>query len=94
MTNIHLLSSMMKKKRFWVGYYVNKLQHMGNKTFNRVESTHANIKSHNKSSSGNMSVVTDKINMWFEKRVGFCLKMTHVNSIYFNFNSFNMYMFY
>ena len=60
---------MMKKKQFWVGYYVNNLLHMGNRTSNRVEATHANIKRSNKTSSGSMAVVTDKINMWVKKRV-------------------------
>lgn len=60
---------MMNKKQFWVGYYVNNLMHMGNRTSNRVEATHANIKRNNNTSSGSMAVVTDKINMWIKKRV-------------------------
>jgi hypothetical protein len=60
---------MMKKKEFWVGYYVNSLMHMGNRSSNRVESTHANIKRNNQTSSGSMTIVTEKVNLWIKKRV-------------------------
>lgn len=49
----------------WVGYYVNNLMHMGNRTSNRVEGTHAAIKLHN----GTSSVVTNKIMAWVKERV-------------------------
>lgn len=53
----------------WVGYYVNSLMHMGNRTSNRVEGTHAAIKSHSGTSSGRMAIVTEKIMTWVKKRV-------------------------
>ena len=61
--------SMMLKKQYWVGYYDNNFMHMGNRTSNRVESTHANIKRSNNTSSGSMAVVTEKIDLWIKKRV-------------------------
>ncbi|KAG2201556.1 hypothetical protein INT47_007433, partial [Mucor saturninus] len=67
-TMIKYLHHMMVKKQFWVGYYVNNLMHMGNRTSNRVESTHANIKRSNNTSSGSMAVVTEKIDLWIKKR--------------------------
>lgn len=60
---------MLKKKEMWVGYYANNLMHMGNRTSNRVEGTHASIKSNNNTSSGRMAVVTEKIMNWVKKRV-------------------------
>lgn len=59
----------MRKRRFWVGYYVNNIMHMGNRSSNRVESMHANIKRSINTSSGRMSVVTKKINNWIKMRV-------------------------
>lgn len=53
----------------WVGYYANNLMHMGNRTSNRVEGTHAAIKFHNGTSTGRMSVVTNKIMAWVKERV-------------------------
>lgn len=76
----------MKKKEYWVGYYVNSLMHMDNRTFNRVESTHANIKRNNKTASRQMSTVTNKINQWIESRVRktqcFISKNGHFNTFY------------
>ncbi|KAG2199328.1 hypothetical protein INT47_012962 [Mucor saturninus] len=65
------LEFMMKKARFWAGYHDNSLMHMGNRTSNRVEATHTNIKRHAHTSSGSISVVTDKINAWTQKREGY-----------------------
>ncbi|KAG2192926.1 hypothetical protein INT47_002765 [Mucor saturninus] len=64
----HAKCSMMVNKQFWVGYYVNNLMHMGNRTSNTVESTHANIKRSNNTSSGRMAVATEKIDLWIKKR--------------------------
>ncbi|KAG2193119.1 hypothetical protein INT47_003110 [Mucor saturninus] len=58
------LEFMMKKATFWAGYHVNSLMHMGNRTPNRVEAAHADIERHAHTSSGSVSVVTDKINAW------------------------------
>ncbi|KAG2203128.1 hypothetical protein INT47_004935, partial [Mucor saturninus] len=67
-TMIKYLHHMMVKKQFWVGYYVNNLMHMGNRTSNRVESAHVNIKRSNNASSGSMAVVIEKIDLWIKKR--------------------------
>ncbi|CAO0802449.1 unnamed protein product [Mucor circinelloides] len=54
------LDSMMAYRRSWVGYYVNNYMNRGNRTSNRVESTHSGIKRHNKTSSGSVDLVTRK----------------------------------
>ncbi|KAG2232879.1 hypothetical protein BDF21DRAFT_469289 [Thamnidium elegans] len=41
---------------------------MGNRSSNRVESTHANIKRNNQTSSGSMTIITEKVNLWIKKR--------------------------
>ena len=66
---ITLHYSMLIKKDFSAAYYVNSLPHMGNRTSNRVESVHANIKRHTNTSSGSMVIVTEKIGIWMKKRV-------------------------
>ncbi|KAG2198381.1 hypothetical protein INT47_009786 [Mucor saturninus] len=62
------LEFIMRKANFWAGYHVNALVHMGNRTFNRVEATHANIKRHTCTSSGSIAIVTSKISAWAQKR--------------------------
>ncbi|KAG2199368.1 hypothetical protein INT47_001550 [Mucor saturninus] len=66
---IKYLHHMMVKKQFWVGYYANNLMHMGNRTSNKVEPTHANVKRSNNTSSGRMAVVTEEIDLWIKKSV-------------------------
>ncbi|KAG2230524.1 hypothetical protein INT48_001176 [Thamnidium elegans] len=41
---------------------------MGDRSSNRVGSTHANIKRNNQTSSGSMTIVTEKVNLWIKKR--------------------------
>lgn len=61
----------------WVGYYANALMHMGNRTSNRVEGTHAAMKHHINTSSGRMGVVTDKIMTWVKERVSPYIKSSY-----------------
>lgn len=68
-TKTVLITSMMALRHHWIGYYVNNYVHMGNRTSNRVESTHSGIKRHNKTSSGSLDLVTKKIRSWVESRV-------------------------
>lgn len=60
---------MMNFRHHWVGYYVNSYTHMGNRTSNRVESTHAAIKRNNRTSSGTLPLITTKILEWVKIRV-------------------------
>jgi hypothetical protein len=53
----------------WTGFHANKLPHMGNRSTNRVEGTHASIKMHNGTSSGKLDLVTTKITEWWSIRV-------------------------
>lgn len=53
----------------WTGFHANKLPHMGNRSSNRVETTHAKMKQHIQTSSGKMDLVTNKILEWWKIRV-------------------------
>lgn len=60
---------MMLSCHSWVGYYVNNYFHMGNRSTNRVERTHAAIKKNNRTSLGNLQLVTTTIIEWTKMRV-------------------------
>ncbi|CAO3656795.1 unnamed protein product [Mucor hiemalis] len=53
------------------GFHANKLPHMGNRSTNRVEGTHAIIKLHNGTSSGKLELVTTKITEWWRIRANY-----------------------
>lgn len=69
---------MLREKERWVGCYANKHPHMGNRTSNRAEGTHAAMKTAlGNVSSGGLWTVTGKIDMWYRRRVRYT---------YFNLN--------
>jgi hypothetical protein len=75
----------------WTGFHANKLPHMGNRSTNRVEGSHANIKLHNKTSSGKLELVTTKITEWWGIRVCFYLLLSTcfinvLDNLNFNFS--------
>ncbi|GAA5817719.1 hypothetical protein MFLAVUS_011270 [Mucor flavus] len=58
------------KKEHWVGYYANKLRHFGNRTSNRAEDAHSEIKTAlGKISTGKISSVTDNLDAWYRKKI-------------------------
>ncbi|KAG2228525.1 hypothetical protein INT48_003049, partial [Thamnidium elegans] len=64
----YFTEKMLSEKEHWVGFYANKLIHLGNRTSNRAETTHSAIKTGIENvSSGNMLTVTDKIDTWYRK---------------------------
>ncbi|KAF1803085.1 hypothetical protein FB192DRAFT_1444936 [Mucor lusitanicus] len=55
---------------------------MGNRTTNRVESTHSGIKRHNKTSSGSLDLVTRKLREWVEQRAKYRDRQTVRESLF------------
>ena len=53
----------------WTGFHANKLPHMGNRSTNRAEGAHGNMKFHMGTSSGRLEIVTSKVVEWWELRV-------------------------
>ena len=60
---------MMSLREHWISVDVDKHLHIGCRTTNRVEGTHAAIQHYNRTSHGSVGSVTDKIDQWYQIRV-------------------------
>ncbi|KAI9468449.1 MAG: hypothetical protein EXX96DRAFT_105901 [Benjaminiella poitrasii] len=54
--------------KHWANYLVHNRCHFGNRSTNRVESSHGAFKKQITSSSNTTKITTDKINQWFKRR--------------------------
>ena len=53
----------------WTAFHIYKLPHKGNRSSNRVESSHSSLKRYIRSSSGTIVLTTEKIDQWYKRRV-------------------------
>ncbi|CEG77207.1 hypothetical protein RMATCC62417_12000 [Rhizopus microsporus] len=61
------IDMIMKEAKHWTQYHSYKYMHFNNRSTNRVESSHSAAKSSIKSSSGNLNIVTRKIDEWYTR---------------------------
>ncbi|CEG82771.1 hypothetical protein RMATCC62417_16781 [Rhizopus microsporus] len=58
---IEYLNKMLKEQKHWAALYANEYVHLGSRTSNRAESTHASLKQFAQTSSSKLDLVTQKI---------------------------------